>query len=71
MCEVRMLHFSEDRWKFIQTHQYYTVALSFHLPQSGANIANVWKTGGILRFDKVNRVNALLELNHDMHHDKL
>ena len=30
MSGVRMLHFSKDRWKFIQIHQYYTMALSFY-----------------------------------------
>ena len=29
MFGVRMLHFLKDWWKFIQIHQYYTVALIF------------------------------------------
>ena len=28
MSGVRMLHFLKDLWKFIQIHQYYTMALS-------------------------------------------
>ena len=27
MSTVRMLHFLKDLWKFIQIHQYYTMAL--------------------------------------------
>ena len=27
MSRVRMLHFLKDWWKFIQIHQYYTMAL--------------------------------------------
>ena len=30
MSGVRMLHFLNDRWKFIHIHQYYTMALELY-----------------------------------------
>ena len=34
MSGVRMLHFLKDWWKFIQIHQYYTMALTLCSPSS-------------------------------------
>ena len=34
MSGVRMLHFLKDFWKFIQLHQYYTMALKLDSSKS-------------------------------------
>ena len=38
MSGVRILHFLKDWWKFIQTHQNYTMALSFSQVESKNNV---------------------------------
>ena len=39
MSRVRMLHFLKDWWKFIQIHQYYTMAL---IANHGPEVFSIW-----------------------------
>ena len=56
MSGVRMLHFLIDWWKFIQIHQYYTMALKSHIKANDEHAYYLFDKIVSELFDKINLI---------------